>query len=139
MTTDVVFEGVHTKMRIERPARGVVVLRIEGRDAGELGDAPFRELARDFAEEGAIALYVDARATSGAAMEVSSAWASWLGKHRDRLGHINMLTRSRFVQLTAEFVRKFADLADKMRIYTDEKAFDEALAASVSGAASSSP
>jgi hypothetical protein len=39
-----------------------------------------------------------------------------------------MLTGSRFVQLTADFVRRFAELGDAMLIYTDGVAFDEALA-----------
>ena len=38
-----------------------------------------------------------------------------------------MLTGSRFVQLTADFVRRFAELGDSMSLYTDGKAFDEAL------------
>jgi hypothetical protein len=36
-----------------------------------------------------------------------------------------MLTGSRFVQLTADFVRRFADLGDAMLIYTDSKPFEE--------------
>jgi hypothetical protein len=38
-----------------------------------------------------------------------------------------MLTGTSFVQLTADFVRRFAELGDAMRIYTDGAAFDEAL------------
>jgi hypothetical protein len=62
---------------------------------------------------------------------VSGAWAGWLIKHKAKLAHVSMLTRSKFVQVTAEFVRRFGDLTDKMRLYTDETAFDDALAASV--------
>jgi phage regulator Rha-like protein len=40
-----------------------------------------------------------------------------------------MLTGSRFVQLTADFVRRFAELGDAMHVYTDGAAFDEALRA----------
>ena len=42
-----------------------------------------------------------------------------------------MLTGSKFVQLTADFVRRFAELGDAMRVYTDGAAFDEALRAAV--------
>ena len=38
-----------------------------------------------------------------------------------------MLTGSRFVQVTADFVRRFADLRDMMCIYTEPAAFDAAL------------
>lgn len=51
----------------------------------------------------------------------------WLRAHRDRLHQIHMLTGSRFVQLTADFVRRFAELGDAMLIYTDGAAFDDAL------------
>jgi hypothetical protein len=42
-----------------------------------------------------------------------------------------MLTGSRFVQLSAELVRRFAELGDLMRLYTDPAAFDEALGGAV--------
>ena len=38
-----------------------------------------------------------------------------------------MLTGSRFVQMTADFVRRFADLGDAMLIYTEPSVFDETL------------
>jgi hypothetical protein len=38
-----------------------------------------------------------------------------------------MLARSKFVQLTADFVQRFAQLGDRMRIYTEAAAFDTAL------------
>jgi hypothetical protein len=46
-----------------------------------------------------------------------------------------MLTGSPFIQLTAGFVRRFADLGEVMRIYTDPAAFEGALASSVANAA----
>ena len=131
MTTEL--EGIHGSMRIERPAPRVVVMRISGQDVGELGDAPFAEIERTLAEaDGGIELYVDARNSTGVTTDVSGAWAHWLVKHKAKLAHVSMITRSRFVQVTAEFVRRFGDLTDKMRLYTDEAAFDEALRASSS-------
>jgi hypothetical protein len=121
------FEGVYASLAIERPVPGVVVLRISGRDGGEHGDAPLRELDRDL-ERGPFTFFVDARRTSGASIDVSNVWAQWLRNHRDRLHRIHMLTGSRFVQLTADFVRRFSELGDAMLIYTDPVAFDEALA-----------
>ena len=44
-----------------------------------------------------------------------------------------MLTRSRFVQLTADFVQRFAELGPRMRIFTDPVAFDTALELAVRG------
>lgn len=127
----VTFEGANATLTISRPAPRVVLLTISGRDAGEHGDGPMRELARDF--EGAqVTLFIDARATQGAIMEVSNQWATWLRARREQLVAVHMLTGSRFVQLTADFVKRWADLGDKMRIYTDAASFDEALRAATS-------
>jgi len=124
----VVFEGLHSSLEIARPAAHVVVVTIAGRDAGEHGDGPLRALA-DELQRGSFTLFVDARRTHGASVDVSNVWAQWLRSHRDRLQRIHMLTGSKFVQLTADFVRRFAELGDAMLIYTDGAAFDEALAA----------
>ena len=127
MRTRVVFEGVHCSIAIDRPAGRVTRLVIEGRDGGELGDAPFRELDADL-ERGQLQLFIDARATSGANLDVSGRWAAWLRQHRARFRRVSMLTGSRFVQLTAEFVKRFAELGDLMIVFTDPAAFETALA-----------
>lgn len=122
-------EGAHCTMRIERVATGVILLTITGRDAGELGDAPFRALDR--LTEGAqrVAIFVDAREGSGATIDVSGAWAQWFTRNRARLTGVTMLTGSRLVSLTADFVRRFAALDDTMRVTGDAAAFEAALAA----------
>jgi hypothetical protein len=125
------YEGLHSTLVITRPAHHVVVLTIAGRDAGEHGDAPLRALDEEL-RRGPYSLFVDARATQGASIDVSNVWAQWLRAHRDHLHQIHMLTGSRFVQLTADFVRRFAELGDAMRVYTDGAAFDEALRAATS-------
>jgi hypothetical protein len=119
-------EGMNTSMTIKRPARAVLVVTISGSDAGELGDVPFTELDQQLAK-GAFALFIDARRTKGASVDVSNLWARWLRAHRDELIRIHMLTRSRYVQMTADFVRRFADLGDAMLIYTEPSVFDETL------------
>lgn len=128
------FEGVHFKAAIERPATGVVVARMSGWDAGELGDGLLRELAKDVAKPNSLSLFIDARSVRGASIEVSGEWAHWLGKHRDAFRQISMLTGSRYVHVSATFVQRYAGLADLMRIYTDAGAFDEALAEAVAAA-----
>ena len=121
-----VFQGIHSTMTIARPVAHVVVLTIEGRDVGEHGDGPMRALDEEL-RRGPYALFIDARETRGASIDVSNVWAQWLRKHRDDLLRIHMLTGSRFVQLTADFVRRFAELGDSMCVYTDRAAFDEVL------------
>lgn len=120
-------EGLHSSMAIRRPAPRVIVLAIDGADIGELGERPFRELANDLELPGPLQLFVDARAASGPSIEVSGQWASWLGAHQARFEQITMLPGSRFVQITAAFVRDFAGLGDRMQIVSDGTAFDEAL------------
>jgi hypothetical protein len=117
------FEGVNASMTIRREG-AVVIVTIAGTDVGELGDAPFVELDRLLAK-GSFTLFIDARSTKGASVDVSNMWARWLRKNRDDLVRIHMLTGSRYVQMTADFVRRFADLGDTMLIYTSPTVFDE--------------
>jgi hypothetical protein len=106
----------------------VVVLRLTGWDVGEFGDAPMKALEADLAR-GEVRLFIDARAVKAATIDVSNDWALWLRKHRARFISISMLTGGPFVQLTAKFVQRFAELGDLMRIYTDAAAFDADLSA----------
>jgi hypothetical protein len=106
----------------------VVVLRLSGWDVGEFGDAPMKALEEEIAG-GTVHFFIDARATKAATVDVSNDWALWLRKHKTRFAAISMLTGGPFVQLTAKFVQRFAELGDLMRIYTDAAAFDADLRA----------
>jgi hypothetical protein len=128
---EVLYEGVHCRLGVERPAPGVVVVTLAGCDVGEFGDVPMQELEKDLHQRRLIELFIDARAVKLASVDVSGEWAQWLGKHRGRFRHISMLTGCRFIQVTATFVRRFAQLGEVMRIYTEAAAFDEALAQSI--------
>jgi hypothetical protein len=129
------YEGVSARLAVERPAAAVVVLRLAGWDTGEFGDAAMKEIAKDFAAGRPLEFFVDARAVKGASIDVSNDWALWLRANRSRFAHVSMLTGSPFVQLTAKFVQRFAELGDLMRIYTDPRAFDAAVQAATSGKA----
>ncbi|MEP7243340.1 MAG: hypothetical protein ABI885_06595 [Gammaproteobacteria bacterium] len=123
-------EGVHCTLDIKRPAPAIVVVTLSGSDIGEFGDLALRELATDLDRYQAISLFIDAGEVKGATVEVSSEWAIWMGKHRAGLRQVGMLTGSRYIQMTAEFVRRFSGLADRMTIFTDRAAFDGAIDAS---------
>jgi hypothetical protein len=125
----------------------VLELKLSGHDVGELGDAPFRELENDFTPSAPrvsqaptrapfVELFIDAREAQGASIEVSGAWASWLREHKPLLRQVHFLSGSRFIQLSADFVRKFAELGETMRIYTDSRAFDDELASATDRALS---
>jgi hypothetical protein len=109
------YEGVSAGLAIERPAAAVVVLRLTGWDTGEFGDA----------------------AMKGASVDVSNDWALWLRANRARFAHVSMLTGAPFVQLTAKFVQRFADLGEIMRIYTDAPAFDASVRTAVNSGSGS--
>lgn len=125
------YEGVHCGLKINRPAPGIAVVVLCGCDIGEFADFPMRELGKDLARFGSIELFIDARAVKGASIEVSSEWAFWMRTHRLQLTRISMLTGSRYIHITADFVRRFGGLVDRMKIFTDQRAFDESLLSSV--------
>jgi hypothetical protein len=125
------YEGVHCSLTIRRPVRGVAVVVLSGSDTGEFGDLAMRELQKDVACFSTIELFIDAGAVRGASIEVSAEWALWMRVHRASFKRINMLTGSRYVQITASFVRRFAGLADLMNVFTERAAFDESLTCSI--------
>ena len=90
--TEIRFDGIHCKLAIQLFAGGVVVLRIEGTDVGEFGEAPMMELNERLAGGESIGLFIDAREVRGASIEVSGEWACWLRAHRVQLREVSMLT-----------------------------------------------
>ena len=124
--TEVTWQGAHSTLRLRRLAQGVVLLVIAGTDTGEHGSAPFEALASDVAA-GPFHLFVDARDTRGVTVEVSSEWRRWLSDHRHALRGVHMLTGSRYVQVTASFVRSFAELGELMQIHADAAPFEAEL------------
>ena len=101
------FDGVHCKLSMLQYAGGLVELRISGTDVSEFGDAPMRLLSEWLEELERIDLFIDAGETRGASIEVSAEWARWLAAKRGELREISMLTGSRFIEITADFVRRF--------------------------------
>lgn len=122
-----VFRAVNCNLTISRPKRAVVVLKFKGPDVGEFGDAPFKQLARDLELNALIQLFVDAGECSGASIDVSSDWARWMSSNRERIAALHLLCGSKFIQLTAGFVRRFTGFEERMRIYTERGPFEAAL------------
>lgn len=112
---------------IREPTRGVVVVVLEGDDVGEFGDRPMDDVAERIGSSGPIELFLDARDANLASIDVTGRWAQWLRAHRSDLEHVSLLTRSRFLSLSADVVHRFAELGEAMRIYTHAPDFDEAL------------
>jgi hypothetical protein len=125
------FEGVHCAIIIQHWPGGVVNMRISGRDVGEFGTAPLEKLDTIVAAERELKLYIDARDSQGASLEVSGDYANWLRRNKATLKTITMLTGSKMIELTANFVRRFAGLEDTMTIITDPADFEQQLLAQV--------
>jgi hypothetical protein len=125
---EVHYEGIHCNLIIQQFPRGVVVLRIGGSDVGEFGEAPMKVLNDWITGSEPIEFFIDARDVRGASIAVSGEWARWLSTNKARLRAVTMLTGSRFIQVTAEFVRRFTALEGIMRICTEPAVFDSALA-----------
>ena len=122
-------------LEFTRRTPNVLLLRIEGHDVGEFGALPMRCLDALLPVEFPAALYIDARHARGVTMHVSNDWAAWLSRHRGRFSGIHMLTGSKFVQVSAEFVRRFSELQHLMHVGSDPAAFDAALQAAAPPAA----
>jgi len=124
---EVRFDGIHCNLTIQRPSARVALMRITGTDVGEFGDAPMKALDDWIDGTFPLDLFIDARDVRGASIEVSGDWAGWLNGRRAALGSVTMLTGSRFIHVTAEFVRRFANLEGCMRICSDPAVFQQAL------------
>lgn len=121
------YDGVHCRLTLKNLSANVIVIEISGSDVGEFGEVPMLALTKWFAETALVDLFIDARDARGASVGVSGEWAQWLGRHRAKLQSVTMLTGSRLIQITAEFVRRFADLEGIMWICTEPDVFDKAL------------
>lgn len=128
------YEDATCEMAIDSPARGVVVLRISGHDVGSFGEAPMRAVESLLLDNEPIQLFIDARETRGASIDVSGQWALWLRSNQVRIARIGMLTGSRLIGFTAGFVRSFAGLDDLMEVYSVAADFDRTLDAAIEAA-----
>jgi hypothetical protein len=124
----VTYEGRHCSLTIQQLSDTTVLIRISGTDVGEFGNSPMQDLKASLETAREIDLFIDARNVRGASIDVSCEWAKWLRANKVHLREVSMLTGSRFIQVTADFVRRFADLEGIMKIYTEAPAFDAALA-----------
>lgn len=122
------YDGLHCSLIIRRFPSRVVVLKISGSDVGEFGESPMTALNDSATSSDPIDLFIDARDVRGASIDVSGEWARWLSSRKPGLRTITMLTGSRFIEITASFVRRFANLEGIMRICNDPAVFDFALA-----------
>jgi len=116
---------------VSKPAPGVVAVRLAGPGVMALGMAPLRDLTRRVEHSDRVEIFIDATALEGSSVEQSDAWALWLARHRARLKQVNLLPSTGYVQVSADFLRRFADTNGLLRIYVDRDAYEAAFSAAV--------
>jgi hypothetical protein len=114
---------VYTRLR-----PGAVLVTIEGRDLGALGDAPLDELAAEIRRYPPVDLYMDTRDATFAATSVSDAWTSFFSANHAQLRRVRILVSSRFVHLVVEVAKLFSRTGELIQIDADAARFDEAVA-----------
>ncbi|AKI98391.1 hypothetical protein ATI61_12172 [Archangium gephyra] len=106
---------------------GVVFIRIQGDDKGELGEAPRDELREDLSRYAPIELFFEMDESTGANLPVQEAWTAWFSGNRPALKNVSVLTRSKFMHVGAEVVKLFSRTGELIRVYLDPEPFLEAL------------
>ena len=127
------WEGRDCTVIVRRPADRVVLVVLEGVGGSDLGDHPFHALASDMRGDGSLDLFLDFGETRGTSLDFSSRWAAWLARHRDSFRLVSMLARTKYLQLTADALRRFARFGEMLRVHTDLAGFDAAFRQSVRG------
>jgi hypothetical protein len=112
---------------------GALLVRIQGYDRGELGDACFESLHTAMAERAPLDLLVDTRDTEGASTAVSSRWTAWFQENRSRLNEVHILVASKFVALTVNVAKHFSRTGELIRIHSDPATFQDAATRLVPG------
>jgi hypothetical protein len=127
------FETEDCAIEIARLRAGRVLVRLEGRDRGQLGREPFAAIEENFSPGRPLELFIDLQSAVGATLDVSGSWAIWLRANRARLSKVSMLTGSSFILLSAQAVQRFSELGDKAQIYSDRTEFESAYRARAPG------
>jgi hypothetical protein len=121
------------EFRYHRPRPGVVLIGIAGHDTGQFGTATMDELREDVVRYAPIELFIDMGAAHGPVLPVQEAWTDWFSHHRSALKSVSMLTRSKYMHVTAEIVKLFSRTGELIRVYLDDKPFHEALSRAAPG------
>ena len=116
------------RFTLSRPKPGVFLVRIEGNDQGEFGDAPFDAVLAEMARFGPLELFVDTAEVLGVATRVREAWTEWFRVQQPRLRRVHILGGSKFVLSTMNISKELSRTGELIRVYKQREAFAEALA-----------
>jgi hypothetical protein len=103
---------------------GVMEIRIEGIDQGQLGAAPLDEIAVALLRERPLELFIDATRASMPAVKVSREWMRFFSLNREALHRVSVLVGSRSVELTVAIAQHLSQTGKLIQIYSDEDLFE---------------
>ena len=106
-----------------RRSPGMVEIRIEGIDKGQMGSAPLDEIAMALVRERPLELFIDATRASMPAPHVSREWTHFFSLNREALGRVSVLESSRSVELTIAIAQHLSQTGNLIQIYSDPELF----------------
>jgi hypothetical protein len=137
------FQAGNASFTIMRVRPGVVLAIGGGHDKGDFGDAVLQEFEREIKTSAPIEIFCDTTDVFNASQVVFERWASWLQENRSNLKAVNVLTGSKLTPLRSVDAERTASVrvaftspsrsrssgtGELMRIYTDARPFEEAIA-----------
>lgn len=107
-----------------RSSPGVLDIRIEGVDRGQLGSAPLDEIARALVRDRPLELFVDATRASMPTVEVSRDWTRFFSLNQKDLQRVSVLVSSKSVELTIAIAQHLSQTGKLIQIYSDEEIYE---------------
>ena len=107
-----------------RSSPGVLDIRIEGVDRGQLGNAPLDEIARALVRDRPLELFVDATRASMPTVEVSRDWTRFFSLNQKDLKRVSVLVSSKSVELTIAIAQHLSQTGKLIQIYSDEEIYE---------------
>ncbi len=107
----------------KRVRPGALLVTIAGHDTGQFGTTTLDEIRLEILRHRPLDLFVDAREALAPAMTVSTEWTRFFSMNRDQLRQVDILVRSKIVELTIAIAQHLSHTGQLIKIYSDPAAF----------------
>jgi hypothetical protein len=114
------------EITIRRLRPRALMVKIEGYDTGEFGNAPFDELRSEIQNFKSAELFLDLSAAFGAKTPVREQWTEWFRANQDLLKRVHILVGSRFIEMAVTMAKLFSRTGELIQIYSSGQVFGEA-------------
>lgn len=111
----------------ERFRPGVLLVTIEGMDAGQFRTAPLDEIRLELMRHAPLRVFVNAQNALGATVEVRQEWTAFFSAHRAQLKGVDVLVGSKYVQLVVGIAQLLSQTGNLIQIQSDPNFFHEKL------------